>query len=87
MVSVTKSRKRLHDNGKYFVWNYWDPGVPWDTNRTALSSTGSACTRTAGTTRLISTAIVAAYEHGLVFTQEDMARLIATNRDFMWNRQ
>ena len=32
-------------------------------------------------------AIVAAYEHGLVFTKEDIARLIATNRDFMWNKQ
>ena len=31
--------------------------------------------------------IVAAYEHGLVFTKEDIARLIATNRDFMWNQQ
>ena len=28
-----------------------------------------------------------AYEHGLVFTKEDIARLIATNRDFMWNHQ
>ena len=30
--------------------------------------------------------IVAAYEHGLVFTKEDIDRLIATNRDFMWNQ-
>ena len=36
---------------------------------------------------MTSTAIVAAYEHGLVFTEEDIARLIATNRDFMWNGQ
>ncbi len=35
----------------------------------------------------MSAAIVAAYEHGLVFTKEDIARLIATNRDFMWNQQ
>jgi len=31
--------------------------------------------------------IVPAYEHGLVFTPEDMARFIATNRDFMWNKE
>ena len=31
--------------------------------------------------------IVAAYEHGLVFGKEDLSRLIATNRDFMWNQQ
>ena len=47
---VMKSRMKLRDDGKYFVWDYWDPGVPWDTNRMALSSTGWACTRTAGIT-------------------------------------
>ena len=31
--------------------------------------------------------MVAAFEHGLVFTKEDIHRLIATNRDFMWNQQ
>jgi hypothetical protein len=31
--------------------------------------------------------IVQAYEHGLVFTKADIDRLIATNRDFMWNKQ
>ena len=31
--------------------------------------------------------IVAVYEHGLVFTKDDIDRLIATNRDFMWNKQ
>jgi hypothetical protein len=31
--------------------------------------------------------IVAAFEHGLVFTRADLQRLIATNRDFMWNQQ
>jgi hypothetical protein len=30
---------------------------------------------------------VAAFEHGLVFTRDDIQRLIATNRDFMWNQQ
>ena len=31
--------------------------------------------------------IVTAQEHGLVFGKEDLERLIATNRDFMWNQQ
>ena len=30
--------------------------------------------------------IVAAYEHKLVFTREDIDRLIATDRDYMWNQ-
>ena len=32
-------------------------------------------------------AIVTAFEHGLVFKRDDMDRLIATNRDFMWNQE
>lgn len=28
-----------------------------------------------------------AFEHGLVFTSEDIRRLVATNRDFMWNQK
>ena len=31
--------------------------------------------------------IVDAFDHGMVFGKEDIARLIATNRDFMWNQQ
>jgi hypothetical protein len=31
--------------------------------------------------------IVAEFEHGLVFTQQDIQRLIATNRDSMWNQR
>ena len=30
--------------------------------------------------------IVAAYEHGLIFTKADIDKLIATNRDYMWNK-
>jgi len=30
---------------------------------------------------------VAGFERGLVFTKEDIQRLVATNRDFMWNQQ
>ena len=39
------------------------------------------------TTRMDVKAIVAAYEHGLVFKRDDIDRLIATNRDFMWNQE
>ena len=31
--------------------------------------------------------IVTAFEHGLVFDKTDLQRLIATNRDFMWNQK
>ena len=85
---VMKSRMKLRDDGKYFVWNYWDPGVPWDHQRGWLSQAlGGRAPERRVLRRWMSTAIVAAYEHGLVFTKEDIARLIATNRDFMWNQQ
>ena len=35
----------------------------------------------------INRVLVCAREHGLVFDPDDMARLIATNRDFMWNKK
>ena len=82
-----KSRMKLRDNGKYFVWNYWDPAGRGTTRRMALSKHWVGVHPNGGYYQWMSNAIVAAYEHGLVFTKEDIARLIATNRDFMWNQQ
>jgi hypothetical protein len=31
--------------------------------------------------------IVAAFQHQLVFSRQDIDRLISTNRDYMWNQQ
>ncbi|MGO8704721.1 MAG: hypothetical protein ACLQVA_12965 [Candidatus Brocadiia bacterium] len=84
---VMKSRMKLRDDGKYFVWDYWDPGVPWDTNADGSLKHWVGVHPNGGYYLTDVTAIVAAYEHGLVFTREDIARLIATNRDFMWNQQ
>jgi hypothetical protein len=82
-----RSRMRLRENGKYFVWNYWDAVVPWDTNPDGSIKHWVGVHPNGGYYAIDVTAIVAAYEHGLVFTREDIARLIATNRDFMWNQQ
>jgi hypothetical protein len=82
-----KSHMKLRDNGKYFVWNYWDTNVPWDTNADGSIKHWVGVHPNGGYYAIDVTAIVAAYEHGLVFTKEDIARLIATNRDFMWNRK
>jgi hypothetical protein len=27
---LMKSRLKLREGGKYFVWNYWEPAGPWD---------------------------------------------------------
>ena len=84
---VMKARMKLRDNGKYFVWNYWDPGVPWDANADGSLKHWVGVHPNGGYYAADVAGIVAAYEHGLVFTKEDIARLIATNRDFMWNQQ
>jgi hypothetical protein len=84
---VMRSRMKLRDDGKYFVWDYWDPGVPWDANPDGSLKHWVGVHPRGEYYGIDSRAIVLAYEHGLVFTKEDIARLIATNRDFMWNGQ
>jgi hypothetical protein len=84
---VQKSRMKLRDDGKYFVWDYWDPAGPWDYKADGSTKHWVGVHPSGKYYAYDLTAIVPAYEHGLVFTKEDIARLIATNRDFMWNRQ
>jgi len=74
---------------KYFVWNYWDVGGPWDYQAPGKLRYGQwvGVHPNGGYYGIDASGIVTAYEHGLVFTKEDIARLIATNRDFMWNHQ
>jgi hypothetical protein len=84
---VMRSRMKLRGDGKYFVWNYWDAGVPWDTNPDGSLKHWVGVHPNGGYYNVDVGAIVAAYEHDLVFTHEDIERLIATNRDFMWNKQ
>jgi hypothetical protein len=85
--SVMKSRMRLGKDGKYFVWNYWDAAGPWDSKADGSLKHWVGVHPNGGYYGIDVEGIVTAYEHGLVFTKEDIARLIATNRDFMWNQQ
>ncbi|MGO8703078.1 MAG: hypothetical protein ACLQVA_04605 [Candidatus Brocadiia bacterium] len=84
---VQRSRMKLRDDGKYFVWDYWDPAGPWDHKADGSLKHWVGVHPNGGYYSADVAGIVAAYEHGLVFTKEDIARLIATNRDFMWNQQ
>jgi hypothetical protein len=84
---VMKSRMRPRDNGKYYVWNYWDPAGPWDYKPDGSLKLWEGVHPNGGYYAVDVGGIVAAYEHGLVFSKEEIARLIATNRDFMWNGQ
>ncbi|MGQ9699186.1 MAG: hypothetical protein ACUVRO_14475, partial [Armatimonadota bacterium] len=83
---LMKLRMRLRD-GKYFVWNYWDPAGPWDYKPDGSAKHWIGVHPNGGYYAIDVHGIVTAYEHGLVFTKQDIDRLIATNRDFMWNGQ
>jgi hypothetical protein len=82
-----KSRMRLRENGKYYVWNYWDPARPWDYKPDGSPKHWIGVHPNGGYYGIDVEGIVTAYEHKLVFTRAEIDRLIATNRDFMWNGQ
>lgn len=84
---VMKSRLRTRDDGKYYVWNYWDPAGPWDFKPDGSPRHWVGVHPNGGYYEIDVEGMVASHEAGLVFTRDDLNRLIATNRDFMWNQQ
>ena len=84
---LMKSRMQLRDEGKYFVWNYWDPAGPWDYRQDGSPRHWVGVHPNGGYYSSDVRAMVTAFEHGLVFGKEDIGRLVATNRDFMWNQK
>ena len=84
---LMKSRMRLRDGGKYFVWNYWDPAGPWDYKPDGSPKHWIGVHPNGGYYTVDVEGIVTAYEHDLVFDKQDLQRIVATNRDFMWNHE
>ncbi|HZP82350.1 MAG TPA: hypothetical protein VFB21_11985 [Chthonomonadaceae bacterium] len=84
---VMKSRMRLREASKTYEWNYWDPAGPWDYKPDGTTKHWVGVHPNGGYYSIDAEGIVAAYEHHLVFTRRELDRLIATNRDFMWNHQ
>ncbi len=84
---LMKSRMKTQEDGKYFVWDYWDPAGPWDYKPDGRMRHWVGVHPNGGYYGIDLGGIVSAFEHGLVFTREDIQRLVATNRDFMWNQQ
>src|SRR5258708_39194331 len=78
--------KRGGDSSDY-VWNYWDPAGPWDYKPDGTTKHWVGVHPNGGYYGIDVDGIVTAYEHGLVLTRAEIDRLIATNRDFMWNHQ
>jgi hypothetical protein len=83
---VMRSRIRTSGDSKTYVWDYWDPGGPWDYKSDGSTKHWVGVHPNGGYYAIDVSAIVDAYEHGLVFTRSDINRLIATNRDFMWDQ-
>ena len=83
---VMKSRIQVQGNGKYDVWNYWEPAGPWDYKPDGSTKHWVGVHPNGGYYTVDVSSIVDAYEHKLVFTKDDIDRLIATNRDFMWDQ-
>jgi hypothetical protein len=84
---VMKSRMKTRENGKYFVWNYREPAGPWDYKPDGSPRHWIGVHPNGGYYEIDVKDITDAFEHELVFSQQDIQRLIATNRDFMWDQQ
>ncbi len=83
--ATMKSRMHLRDE-KYYVWNYWEPAGPWDYKPDGQPKHWVGVHPNGGYYDLDVDGITAAYAHKLVFDKQDIDRLIATNRDFMWDQ-
>ena len=83
---LMKSRMKLSKDGKFFVWDYWDPAGPWDYKPDGSTKHWVGVHPNGGYYQIDVESIGLAFEHKLVFAKEDMDRLIATNRDFMWDK-
>ncbi len=84
---VMKSHLKAREDGRYYTWNYWEPAGPWDYRSDGLPAHWIGVHPNGGYYLIDVEAMVSAFEHGWVFTKEDIDRLIATNRDFMWNHK
>jgi hypothetical protein len=73
---VMKSRMRLKSDGTYDIWSYWQPAGSWDIN--GLPKHWVGIHPNAGYYNIDVEAIVAAYEHSVVFHRDDINHLIAT---------
>ena len=84
---VMRSRMRLREGGKYFVWDYWNPAGPWDYQPDGSTRHWVGVHPNGGYYQIDIEGITTAFEHELIFSRADIDILITTNRDFMWNHQ
>jgi hypothetical protein len=78
---VMKSRMKLTDDGIFQIWNYWEPAGDWDYKAPQLHLWPKhwiGVHPKGGYYEFDVEAVVAAYEHGLVFDRNDISHLIKT---------
>ncbi|MGA2066054.1 MAG: hypothetical protein ABSG86_13860 [Thermoguttaceae bacterium] len=75
---VMRSRMKLKAGGTCEIWNYWQPAGPWDYKPDGSPKHWVGVHPNPGYYQVDVAGIVDAYEHGLVFSREDIDRLIAT---------
>ena len=76
---ILKSRMKVKaDSNTYVIWNYWEPAGAWDGKPNGSPKHWVGVHPNAGYYEIDAEGIVEAYEHGVVFTKEDIDRLIAT---------
>lgn len=75
---LMKSRMKLKQDGTFEIWNYWQPAGTWDYKPDGSTKHWVGVHPNGGYYEIDADGIVAAYEHGLVFDEKDIAYLIAT---------
>jgi hypothetical protein len=73
-----KSRMHLQPDGTYRIWNYWEPAGPWDYTTLDIPKQWIGVHPNPGYYEIDVKAVVAAYQHDLVYTDLDIERLIRT---------
>jgi hypothetical protein len=76
--TLMKSRMKRKAGGAYEIWNYWEPAGPWDYWPDGSPKHWVGIHPNPGYYQIDLTGIVDAYDHGLVFTRQDIEDLIAT---------
>jgi hypothetical protein len=75
---VMKARVHPLPSGTDDIWNYWEPAGPWDFDAFGKPKHWVGVHPNAGYYNTDVQVMVEAYEHGIVFTADDLERLIRT---------
>jgi len=75
---LMKSRMKRKEDGTYQIWNYWQPAGPWDYKPNGSPKHWVGVHPNPGYYQIDVAAVVDAYEHGLVFSREDVGQLVTT---------